>query len=73
MLASCQKTAAELAGRVASARREQGPQVSLLEDQMRRREELLLSVKAGTDAANALKVRHLHEPSKGFLPRESPH
>lgn len=58
MLASCQRTAAELAGRVASARRDQAPQVAMLDDQMKRREELLLSVKAGTDAANALKACH---------------
>lgn len=65
MLSNCQKTAVELAARVASAKRDQALQISSLEDQLRYREELLLVVKTGTDAANALKVLFC-------LPREGP-
>lgn len=59
MLAGSRKTESELAGRIASARRDPRSVPASLEDQMKQREELLITVKAGTDAANAFKVRCL--------------
>lgn len=57
MAANCLKVAAELAARVASAKREQAAQNSFsLEEQLEQKEELLASIKLGINAANILQV-----------------
>ena len=56
MLAACVKTSAEIEAGVVSAKREQPSGEALAEDALKQREDLLATVKAGTDAAISLKV-----------------
>lgn len=56
MLAACVKTAAEIEAGVVSAKREQPSGEGLAEEALKQREDLLATVKAGTDAAISLKV-----------------
>ena len=61
MVVGNQRTATELAERVASAKRKQAPDgASALETLLEQKEELLAGVKAGIGAATVLQVCLLH-------------